>query len=304
MIRKPLRSCRVMVVVLSALCAASALADQSLTLQCTGGAVQGGIVLCRTAPSALIVVNGMTRTQSDSRGRATLGVGRDERGTMTVRAEREGALSAPIVLDIAERDFAFSVVGGLDCSKVSVFTPEQLDEIAVATEKKQRAMETFVEGSGAHQGFQAPSEGRRSSVYGARRRLTGVQPGGETCEKTRTHWGLDIAVPEGTPIYAPAPGVVTLADELYFEGNAVFLDHGQGLQSVFMHMSSIDVEPGQRVDAGELLGKVGMTGTATGPHLHWGIKVRNPVSEDRSTDFYVDPVEALALAVSPDESDN
>lgn len=292
---KPGRAGLATIAVLGVLGVASARADQRLTLQCTGEAAQGGIVLCWTTPSAMINVNGVTRTQADSRGRVTLGVGRDEQGVMTVRAERDGRRSAPVVLDIADRDFAFSVVEGLDCSKVSVFTPEQLDEIGVATEKKNRAFAVFRQGVGAHEGFQAPSEGRRSSVYGARRRLTGEQPDGETCQKIRTHWGLDIAVPEGSPIYAPAPGVVTLADALYFEGNAVFLDHGQGLASVFMHMSSIDVEPGQQVEAGELLGRVGMTGTATGPHLHWGIKVRNPASEDRSTDFYVDPVEALAL---------
>ncbi len=286
-------------VVFGALLATAAAADDSLPLDCTGEAVQGGLVRCRTAPAADIHVNATLRTRADEHGLVTLGIGRDEAGILVVSAEQAGRVSAPVSLPIAARDFAYAVVDGLDCSKVSVFTPSQLEEIALASEKKDAAFGTFVAGAGAHDGFVPPAQGRHSSAYGSRRRLTGKQEDGVTCEKTRTHWGLDIAVPEGTPIHAPAAGVVTLADSLYFEGNAVFLDHGQGLQSVFMHMSAIEVVAGQRVQAGDVLGRVGMTGTATGPHLHWGIKVRNPASDDRAGDFYVDPIQALALTPAP-----
>ncbi|MCG8442422.1 MAG: M23 family metallopeptidase [Caulobacterales bacterium] len=283
----------------SASTASDSLHPDSLSLECDAASVpQGGLVRCLTAPNARVEVDGVSRARADGEGRATIGVGRDAEGTLRIQAFRgrgEEAGSAPVAVAITDQPFAFSVVPGLDCAKVSVFTKEQLADIRAATAKKNAAVTVFAEGPGAHEGFLLPAEGRRSSPYGTRRRLEGVQDDGETCQKVRTHWGLDIAAPTGTPVIAPAPGVVTLADELYFEGNAIFLDHGHGLMSVFMHLSELDVVAGEEVAAGEVVGKIGATGTATGPHLHWGLKVRNPVSDNRSADFYVDPAVALRL---------
>ncbi|MFN3390351.1 MAG: peptidoglycan DD-metalloendopeptidase family protein [Meiothermus ruber] len=88
------------------------------------------------------------------------------------------------------------------------------------------------------------------------------------------HEGLDYGVPEGTPIYAPAPGVVGLAERLEVRGNAVTLDHGLGVCSGYWHLSRIAVKPGQAVQAGDLLGYSGNTGLSNGPHLHFEIRVR------------------------------
>lgn len=88
------------------------------------------------------------------------------------------------------------------------------------------------------------------------------------------HEGLDYGVPEGTPVYAPAPGVVGLAERLYVRGNAVTLDHGLGVCSGYWHLSRIVVKPGQTVQTGELLGYSGNTGLSNGPHLHFEIRVR------------------------------
>jgi murein DD-endopeptidase MepM/ murein hydrolase activator NlpD len=89
----------------------------------------------------------------------------------------------------------------------------------------------------------------------------------------RPHSGLDIAAPTGTPIRAPAAGVVRLAEhDMYFEGGLVLLDHGHWLESAFLHLSRIDVAAGQRVEKGDIIGAVGATGRATGPHLHWSLK--------------------------------
>ena len=90
--------------------------------------------------------------------------------------------------------------------------------------------------------------------------------------------------------------MITLADgDLYYEGGAIFLDHGQGLVSVFMHLSEVQVEAGQRVTAGEQIALTGNTGRTTGPHLHWSVKWRNTASDDRGGDFYIDP--ALLLEI-------
>jgi murein DD-endopeptidase MepM/ murein hydrolase activator NlpD len=112
------------------------------------------------------------------------------------------------------------------------------------------------------------------------------------------HQGYDMAAPVGTPVVAPSAGVVTLADpDLYYEGGTVFLDHGHGLLSVFMHLSEVNVAPGDAVARGEVIAKTGNTGRSTGPHLHWGVKWRNPASEDRGADVYIDPALLLELPV-------
>ena len=87
------------------------------------------------------------------------------------------------------------------------------------------------------------------------------------------HNGLDIAVPRGTPVYAMTDGVVILtADNFYYAGNHIILDHGQGVNSFYLHLSKILVKEGQFVKKGEVIGKVGTTGRSTGPHLHWGVQ--------------------------------
>jgi murein DD-endopeptidase MepM/ murein hydrolase activator NlpD len=86
------------------------------------------------------------------------------------------------------------------------------------------------------------------------------------------HMGVDIAAPTGTPIKAPEVGIVTLAEKNFFmTGGTVMIDHGYGLSTVYFHMSKLNVSLGQKVAQGQIIGLVGATGRATGPHLHWGL---------------------------------
>jgi murein DD-endopeptidase MepM/ murein hydrolase activator NlpD len=100
------------------------------------------------------------------------------------------------------------------------------------------------------------------------------------------HTGTDFASPAGTPIKAPGSGRIVLADDLYFTGTTVIIDHGLGLISTLAHLSTRDVGEGDRVEAGQIIGRVGATGRVTGPHLHWTLRVSGAT---------VDPLSALAL---------
>lgn len=119
---------------------------------------------------------------------------------------------------------------------------------------------------GWSQRFVWPARGRISGVFGAQRVYRGGVP-------AAYHSGTDIAAGGGAAVVAPADGVVTLAPPPRFslEGNLVIIDHGMGLSSAFLHLSSASVRPGQAVRQGELIGRVGATGRATGPHLHWSL---------------------------------
>jgi murein DD-endopeptidase MepM/ murein hydrolase activator NlpD len=119
------------------------------------------------------------------------------------------------------------------------------------------------------QQFIWPVQGRISGRFGNQRIY--MLPDGSGAPKS-PHSGMDIAVPQGTPVKAPAAGVVTFAaPDLYLTGGTVLLDHGHGVSSNFLHLSLLEVKVGDRVAQGQVIGAVGMTGRATGPHLHWGM---------------------------------
>ncbi|RKF19114.1 M23 family metallopeptidase [Altericroceibacterium spongiae] len=137
-------------------------------------------------------------------------------------------------------------------------------------EKIYAARAVLAKSDGWTQSFIWPVKGRISGRFGSQRIYRG-EPGSY-------HTGLDIATGEsGTPIVAPADGVVVLAAEKPFslEGNLLMIDHGMGLNSAFLHLSEIDVRDGQKVKQGQMIGRIGSSGRATGPHLHWSIKWRD-----------------------------
>ena len=113
--------------------------------------------------------------------------------------------------------------------------------------------------------FQRPVPGVVTSAFGGRRMFNG--------ELRSYHRGVDLRGAEGTPIKAVADGKVAIAQNMYFAGNTVYLDHGQGVVSSYAHMSRLDVKPGEMVKAGQQIGLVGATGRVTGPHLHLGVNI-------------------------------
>lgn len=143
-----------------------------------------------------------------------------------------------------------------------VFARLRPPEIAQITEARHR----HTDAQGWRQVFAWPATGRISGLFGAQRVYRG-EPGSY-------HGGIDIALPTGTPVRAPADGVVVLAADQPFtlEGHLLMVDHGMGLSSAFLHLSRIDVHVGDHVRQGQVIGAVGATGRATGPHLHWGLR--------------------------------
>lgn len=263
---------------------------------CQGALSQGGLLICDGPADAIWQMDGETQTASGD-GRVLFGLGRAAVSPVQIRMVTPGGLEADLLIEIAAREDAFRVLEGLDCDKVDARTPEQIEHAGRSWVTKQEAFDTFNEGVGVAEGFLIPAEGPPSSPFGPERKYVGVSAvTGEPCEKISVHRGYDFATPVGTPIYAPASGTVILADpDLYYEGGTVFLDHGYGLVSVFMHMSAVEVRVGDVIAQGGKLGETGNTGRTTGPHLHWAVKWRNPDRETRDGDFYIDPALLLAL---------
>ncbi len=145
--------------------------------------------------------------------------------------------------------------------------PEDLARIRRETARIRRALATFTPANVPFPRLDWPVRGRISSPFGLRRFFNG-QP-------RKPHSGIDIAAPEGTPVRAPFPGRVIDTGNYFFNGNSIFIDHGEGLVTMYCHLSRIDVEPGQRVAKGDVIGAVGHTGRATGPHLHWSVSLND-----------------------------
>lgn len=271
-------------------------AETAAAPDCGGVLVQGGLVICTAAPGSSFTVAGTTLTVSDY-GTAQFGLSTNAPPVIGWSHD-SGAFGD---LQVAERQDDYRELTGLDCDKVDARSPEQKAHASRSWVKKQDAFASFHPGPGALEGFIKPADAPASSPFGPTRKYIGVSKvTGEPCESTSVHRGYDMATPVGTEVRAPAPGVVILADpDLYYEGGTVFLDHGHGLVSVFMHLSSVDVAAGDVVDTGDLLAKTGNTGRTTGPHLHWAVKWRNPDATTRAGDFYIDPALLLDLPAAP-----
>lgn len=144
---------------------------------------------------------------------------------------------------------------------------EDLKRISAERKLIVNALTTFTDIDDIQTSFIMPVNGPLSSPFGLRR-FFNKQP-------RKPHSGLDIAVPEGTPIKAPANGTVIRTGNFFFNGNTVFIDHGQGLVTMYCHMHAIRVKAGDVIKQGQTIGTVGRTGRVTGPHLHWGVSLNN-----------------------------
>ncbi len=261
---------KLLIAIIALLAAAPAWAHE---LVLDGPLLQGGLLHGRVEPGARVFFKGKpVRLTPD--GRFLIGFGRDAGGPYPLEIRHADGSVTRRGLAPRKRDYKTQRIDGLPSNMV---TPPKKTLARIHREgamiAKVRARDTpeplFLSG------FVRPVEGRISGVYGSQRILNG--------KPKRPHFGLDIAAPPGTPVRAPADGIVALAEKnLYYTGGTVMLDHGYGLTSVYSHMSAVTVRVGQRVRQGDVIGRVGATGRVTGPHLDWRVRSEEHTSELQS----------------------
>lgn len=226
-----------------------------------GGKLEQGGLLVGTAPAGAQVALGKRKIEVGADGRFIAGFDRDAPATATLTVTVPGEVPDVRKLEIARRAWDIERVNGVPQQLV---TPDPALQARIAAEQKLlNAARAKIEGRPWFEsGFIKPAEGRKSGAFGSQRVLNGTP--------RAPHAGWDIAGPIGTKVHASADGVVSLSQEmLVMTGNTVMINHGFGLQTMYIHMSKIFVADGQEVKQGDTIGEVGMTGRANGPHLHF-----------------------------------
>jgi murein DD-endopeptidase MepM/ murein hydrolase activator NlpD len=248
---------------------------------CLGEFIEGGTLICRFDPTAHVSI-GEAEVGVSSDGFAVLAIPRQAPETLDLVVSMRGVILSE-TRTITQREYNLQHVDGVPQATVTP-DPSTLPRRQREYAQKQAAFNSVWDGQGFLDGFIQPAEGITTGVYGSARVYNDGHEGSP-------HWGLDWANEPGTPVIAPAGGRVVLAEaDMYYEGGLIFIDHGQGLVSAFLHMSAVHVSEGDTVEQGELIGEIGAGGRATGPHLDWRVKLRNG--------FYVDPGLLLELDLS------
>lgn len=241
-------------------------------------AVPGGIVILPLAPAASarpvarFQDKPVTVVAENGLWQAVIGVPLDAQpGTHRLLVTQNDKQKS-LIFDIRDKQYPTQHITIKDKRKVN---PNQYDmnRINRETNRIEEALQHWTDSQNVPFDFIWPVDGRVSGLFGRRRVFNG--------EPRKPHSGMDIAVPAGTPIKAPAAGTIRGSGDYFFNGNTVFIDHGQGLVTMFCHLSRIDVKDGQTVKQGQVIGLVGATGRVTGPHLHFGVSLNDERVEPR-----------------------
>ena len=223
---------------------------------------QGALVIGKVPAGSTVLFGGRTLRPTPY-GTVVFGIGRDATGPLQIDVRRSDGSHETATISVAPRDWPIERIDGVPPDTVN-----PPPEIAARIESEQALVSAARvrddDRADFAQPFIWPVQGRVSGRFGNQRIYNGTPK--------PPHSGMDIAAAQGTPVLAPAAGIITFANPgLYLTGGTVLLDHGHGVSSNFLHLSRIDVKVGDRVAQGQVIGAVGATGRATGPHLHWGM---------------------------------
>jgi len=228
----------------------------------SGYPIQGNLIIAKTNPSNKVQLNDAS-IEIDESGVFVIGFDRDERKKSILTITNKNKKTFKTILKPIQREYNIQRIDGL---KQSMVTPPQevIDRIKNDRKMVNEARNIrWIKKGDFVRGFDWPLKGPISGVYGSQRILNGIPKS--------PHFGIDISVPKGTPVLAPAGGIISLADNLYYSGYTVILNHGLKVNSTFLHLDEIKVEVGDKVNRGDLIGFSGNSGRSTGPHLDWRI---------------------------------
>ncbi len=236
-------------------------------LKVEGEAIQGGLLIGSVAPGSLVKVDGtLVRLSPD--GKFLMGFSRDDTKPLQLVVTGADGVVEKRTLTPAVREYDIQRIDGLPPSKVTPRSEKTLKRIRKETAMVKNARKRDDARTDFLSGFIWPAKGRISGVYGSQRVLNG--------KPRRPHYGVDVAAPAGTPVVAPAGGIITMVHpNMFFSGGTILLDHGHGLTSAFLHLKTVDVKKGQRVEQGDKIGTIGSTGRSTGAHVDWRMNLFN-----------------------------
>ena len=225
-----------------------------------GEFLQGGLLIGQVQEGQTVSYQGKS-IKLTTNNQFLLGLGRNAPAITSITINSQDQDPETITLEIAPRQYNIQKIEGVPAKTV---TPpaSDLSRIKQDASMVRKARKLVSNKQDFLKGFVKPANGPISGVYGSQRFYNGVPKS--------PHYGIDYAAPTGTPVIAPADGVVTFAhNDLFYSGGTLIIDHGHGLSSTFLHLSEILVKPDQRVILGMKIAKIGATGRATGPHLDW-----------------------------------
>jgi len=238
-----------------------AFSEPAIRFTITGALEQGSPAFGQAPPGSLAALDGRPLTITPD-GHFVFGFAWDQTrpSLVSVRYPDGGGDSRSFTPK--PRQYEIQRVNGLPQATVTP-PPELIARIAKEAELVYLARMTETAGNDFLSGFDWPAPGIESGVFGSQRIDNGVA--------VAPHFGVDMAAPVGTPIHAPAAGTVAISDDYYLDGGFSLMDHGQGVSTCYLHQSKRLVKAGDVVKRGQLIGLIGQTGRATGPHLHWAM---------------------------------
>ncbi|HAW91327.1 MULTISPECIES: M23 family metallopeptidase [unclassified Arsukibacterium] len=234
-------------------------ANTEITLN--GQLIQGSLIRGKV-PSGSTVLFNEQELSINARGQFVFGIGRDASLRHQLTVIKPDGSQQVVPLQFEARQYDIQHITGV-AQKYVTPPAEVTERIQNDTRKVRAVRNTLSDKTAIFAEPYLPAKGRISGVYGSQRVFNG--------EPRNPHYGLDIAAPIGAPVLAPWDGQVLLAEDLYYSGFTLIIDHGMGVSSTLMHLHAIDVVVGQHVRQGQKVAEVGASGRVTGPHLDWRI---------------------------------